>query len=393
MKIAHFLSNFPLIKDSPAYGKSLAAYNVCKGLVNRGHQVTVFTNTDPKSDSLYQFDGINIYNFSSRMGYKSERFSIGILFEPLTMDFDIIHIHSGISVPTYAGYRYARKKGKPLIITWHGDSIRNPDIDRYTGIIPGIASYSYKYFGERFLDHSTKIISVSEAYIASSKFLGAYQQKIRVIPNGIQLNDYSINHTKEEYKIKLGLKDEIVILFMGSLDPIKGLDILFEAIPTIIKNYKNILLVIAGGGKLRYYQNLANQSNISGYVKFLGYIKEEKIDYLAASDIFVLPSYAECFPLVNLEAMASGLPIIASNVGGIPDVIVDRVNGLLVPPGDPEKLADAIIQLIKDPQFRLDLGNEGKKIAENYSWSNICKLTEDLYFEILKEGDSHNRKR
>lgn len=388
MKVAHFLSNFPLAKDTPVYGKSLAAYNVCKELSKRGHEVTVFTNTDPKSNSLHQLDGITVCNFSSVVGYKSERFSTKILFEPLKQDFDIIHIHSGISVPTYAGYRYARKKQKPLIITWHGDSVRNPDIDRYMGIIPAFASFAYGYLAKKMLDRSNRIISVSQSYIAESKFLGSYKKKIRYIPNGVQLEDFNISYTKEECKLKLDLNGKFIILFMGSLFPIKGPDILIKAIPAVIEKCDKILFIFAGGGNVARYQELADQMNLKKFVKFLGYVGDEKKYYLAASDIFVLPSFAECFPLVNLEAMASGIPVIASNVGGVSDAIIDNVNGILIPPGDSEKLADAILKLINNSELRINLGQNGKKMAADYSWAHICKLTEDLYSETIGEGDS-----
>jgi glycosyltransferase involved in cell wall biosynthesis len=384
MKIAHFISNFPTKERVQVYGKSLAAYNLCKELVDRGHEVHVFTISESNSEFFQNYEGINVHSYRSITGYKSEKISLKILTDPSNYEFDIIHIHSGISIPLLAGYLLAKRMSKPLVITWHGDSIRVPDQGRYCGPIAGPAATAYKYVIHHILQHADAIISVSSKYIERSQFLKPYGKKIKCIPNGINIEDFHPTDSKENTKKIIGLEGKTVILFLGSLFPIKGPDILLRAIPAIIKKENNIRFVFAGGGDSQHYINMARDLGISNYVRFPGYLNQnEKIAYLQASDIFVLPSRMECFPLVCLEAMASGLPVIASNVGGIPDAIKDNENGLLIPPDDYQTLSSSILMLLNGDQLRKNLGEKGSSTASRYSWAAIAEETVEVYWWLI----------
>ena len=124
-------------------------------------------------------------------------------------------------------------------------------------------------------------------------------------------------------------------------------------------------------------------------IEFLGFIDESlKPLYFKASDIFCLPSttMAESFGIVNLEAMASGIPIVSSKLGGIPDIVKDGENGLLVKPGDVEGLADALIYLLKNEDVREKMGDDGRKKVENYSWEKIAEETDKIYKKLLEKS-------
>ena len=383
MKVAHFVSNFPTGGESEAYGKSLAAYNICLSLARKRHDVYVFTISENKKDCVEDYKGIKVYRYGSLFGYRSEKFSFKILYKPLDFDFDIVHIHSGISITVVGGFRYAMKKRKPLVITWHGDSIREPEYGRYTGIIPSIATYFYKYLADKVLAHSEAIISVSESYIYESRFLGKYRDKIIMIPNGLNLEDFDIPYSKEECRDLLKLdKEKNIILFVGSLHPLKGPHILLKAIPKIIKENKDILFVFVGSGDINKYKKLSEELRVKECIKFVGYVDRDKPLYYKASDIFVLPSLSESFGIVNLEAMACGVPVVASKVGGIPDVVKDGWNGLLVPPGDSEALANAIIYLLENEDIRERMGKNGRERVKNYSWDKIAEETEKVYLQF-----------
>jgi glycosyltransferase involved in cell wall biosynthesis len=380
MKIAHFISNFPTKERAQVYGKSLAAYNLCKELVDRGHEVHVFTISESNREFFQTYEGINVHSYRSITGYKSEKISIKILTDPSNYEFDIIHIHSGISIPLLAGYLLAKRTSKPLVITWHGDSIRVPDQERYCGPIAGPATIVYKHVIHYVLQHADAIISVSNKYIERSQFLKPYQKKIKCVPNGINIGEFHPTDPKENTKKSLGLEGKMAVLFLGSLFPIKGPDILLKAIPAIIKEKNNARFVFAGGGDSQQYINVAKDLGIFDYVRFPGYLdKNEKIAYLQASDVFVLPSRMECFPLVCLEAMASSLPVIASNVGGIPDAIKNNENGLLIPPEDHQALSNSILMLLNDNQLRKDLGEKGNAMASHYSWTAVAEETVEIY--------------
>lgn len=384
MKIAHFISNFPTKERDQVYGKSLAAYNLCKELVDRGHEVHVFTISESNGEFFQNYEGINVHSYRPILGYRSEKISVKILTDPSNYEFDIIHIHSGISISLLAGYLLAKRTKKPLVITWHGDSIRVPDQGRYCGPIAGPATIIYKYVIHYILQHADAIISVSSKYVEGSQFLKPYEKKINCIPNGINIEDFHPTGPKENIKKNLGLEGKMVVLFLGSLFPIKGPDILLRAVPAIIKKENCVKFVFAGGGDSQQYINMARDLGISNYVRFPGYLNQnEKLAYLQASEIFVLPSRMECFPLVCLEAMASGLPVIASNVGGIPDAIKDNENGLLIHPGDHQVLSNSILLLLNDDQLRKDLGEKGRITANFYSWAAIAEETVNVYWRLI----------
>lgn len=384
MKLAHFISNFPKRYQTESYGKSLAAYNLCLELAHKGHDVSVFTVSDDNRDHNETINGINVYRFRSFLSCRSERFSYNILYKSLKYDFDIVHLHSGISMATAAGYIYAIKKNKPLVITWHGDSVR--EHGRYSGLIPGMAAQFYKIFmANTLLSRSDVIISPSKTYINESRFLRDYKEKVLVIPNGINLNQFEICYSKEDCRHKLGLKSKYIILFVGTLYPLKGPQILLEAIPKIIKHINDITFLFVGGGDVDSYKNMSYQNGIDRYVKFTGYISEElKPLYYTSSDIFCLPSVGshEIFGIVNLEAMACGIPIVASRIGGVPDLVKNGENGLLIQPQNSNELAEAITYLLMNETIRNKMGINAREKVGAYSWNKIAFATEKLYREL-----------
>ncbi len=359
----------------------MIAYNLCLCLAKRGHEVAIFTASEDRRDHETNYKGINIYQYASAIGYRSESISPGILYKPLYNDVDIIHIHSGISVPMLAGYRCAIKKNKPLVITWHGDSIR--EYGRYNGAVGRCAAYIYKkHIADKVLSRVNAIITPSAFYVDKSNFLKKYKEKIIEIPNGINLDEFRPFSSKDECKNRIGLGDKTVILFVGGLYQLKGPDILLKAIPKIVEFDKNIIFVFAGRGNSDYYMNISRKLNIERYVKFVGYVTNDKVCYYNSADIFVLPSYEEMFPIVLLEASALGLPLVVSDLRTLRCIVKNNYNGLFVKPGNENELAEAIIYLLDNVDIRNKLGKNAAKLVKDYSWDSICEKTEKLYNSI-----------
>lgn len=384
MKIAHFVSNFPQSNANEAYGKSLAAYNLCKELSKIGHQVHVLTISNEKKNTINGYDGIIVHRYKSQISYNSEGMSLDILFDSLKYDFDIVHIHSGISMTLIAGYFYSVLKRKPLIITWHGDSVRDPKSNRYVGFVPRIAAYFYRYWINLVLARANRIISVSKAYKSESQFLEKYSGKVIVIPNGVDIKSLENPFSKDECKNKLGLKGKKIILFLGSLYDIKGPQVLVKSIPDVIRNETDIQFVFVGGGDLAKYESIAEELSVKEYTKFVGYVTKDKSLYYKASDIFVLPSLSECFPLVLLEAMACELPIIASEVGGVSDLIKNGNTGVLIAPDQPRSLAISINSLINKENSKLikKIIDNSIDVVKKYTWRDISIKTDTVYNKV-----------
>jgi glycosyltransferase involved in cell wall biosynthesis len=218
--------------------------------------------------------------------------------------------------------------------------------------------------------------------------------QISIIHSGVELNRYHITAKKRQQKKKeLGiLPDSLVIGYVGWLIPIKGVSYLVRAMKNVAEKYPKSLLVLVGKGdnkgaeEMRIKEQVKNLG-LADRVYFLGW-RSDVDEIMGCFDIFVLPSLNEGMGRVLVEAMAAGLPIVASRVGGIPDLVKDGKNGLLVPPADPAVLADAISSLLENKETRKRMGKAGRKMCRQYSTEAMVEQIDDLYMELL-EKHSH----
>ena len=394
MKIGYFIAHFPYKErlDEIEYfkryahgGAEISAYYLAITMAKRGHKVKVFTTSISPRNSFYKCDNIETYrygiNFRTGKGY----FSSGLFLKPLKYDVDIIHSHLTFSLGDLAALWYAKiKKKTPFVLTYHGDAHQN-----YGSLIRrmGISFYN-NHLVKKFLSSAKVIISPSKWYVHESRFLREYKYKTVVIPNGINLEDFNVLYSKKECREKLGLPiDKNIVLFVGSLIQYKGPDVLLRALPKIIEVFPDTLLVFVGDGRMRReLAELSKKLSVDRYVKSVGFAKESfKPLYYEAADLFVLPSTmsTESFGVVNLEAMASGLPIVASKIGGIPDLVKDHENGLLVPPRDSDALADSITLILKDQDLKNKMSEDAQRKVKHYSWEKIAEKTERIYEKVL----------
>ncbi|MCJ7811413.1 MAG: glycosyltransferase family 4 protein, partial [Dehalococcoidia bacterium] len=168
------------------------------------------------------------------------------------------------------------------------------------------------------------------------------------------------------------------LLFCGRLNgprPFKTLDILLTAMPRILRRHSVELRIIGTGPRLEEYAALARKLGIEEEVHFLGFVDPSEMGaHYGRADLFVLPSRMENFPLVILEAMASGLPVVATDVGGVPELVEHGETGLLVPPNDPDALADAINDLLDDPDEMEQMGARGRQlVSDQYTWDRVAE--------------------
>ena len=265
------------------------------------------------------------------------------------------------------------------------------------GRVPVIIAHVHStYYGynkrniliERFLSFFTdKIVCVS---VAVQKFIleveGINEKKTLVIYNGIEEpNTYEteLNVNRKSFDIS---DSDIVVITVASLTPHKGHGVLIDAMHVLTQKYQNLKLLIVGDGPLRndlaeYVKGLELTRN----VVFTG-LRKDIYWLLRLSDIFVLPSLErEGLGMAIIEAMACGLPVIGTRLGGIPEVIEEKANGLLCTPGNPEELAAAIEKLINDNKVRVEMGQVGRKIyEEKFTVVKMVENIESLYNELIK---------
>lgn len=176
------------------------------------------------------------------------------------------------------------------------------------------------------------------------------------------------------------------LLFVGRLAEVKGMAVLIEALPHVLKVHPETHLTVVGDGPERArFEELARRCGVEGAVTFAGYRSQAEVaEQLARTDVFVLPSFAEGVPVTLMEAMGAAVPVIATQVGGVSELVDHGVNGYVIRPGDPEPLADALIELIGDPEGRQRLGDAGRaKVGAEFSNATEAARLEVLFANTL----------
>jgi glycosyltransferase involved in cell wall biosynthesis len=213
--------------------------------------------------------------------------------------------------------------------------------------------------------------------------------KVRVITNGICLEQFDPHPNggpRSLVRASLGFTgSDVLILVPAVLRPGKGHDVLLASVPRVLERFPKARFILAGDGELGD-QLRAKAASLDEAVRFLGH-RGDVPDLMDAADIVVLPSLSEALPTVALEAAAAGRAMVASNVGGVPEVVTDGVTGLLVPPGEPEALAEAVSALLADPDRMAALGSAGRHRAlAEFGIDTQVRKTVELWEKVSRGG-------
>ena len=266
----------------------------------------------------------------------------------------------------------ARKKGKKVILTVRGSDINVLNKSKILGAV-----------NRMVLKKADKIVTVSDALKTKILALGIPAEKVSTVPNGINTDVY-YPKDKTAARKKLGLpENNFIILYIGRLIHIKGVDILLESLQTVFAEQQNAIACFVGSGDLQQsLQEKAGTAQITNRVRFMGTQHPASIpDWLNAADMLVLPSRSEGRPNVILEAFACATPVVASAVGGVPELIQNGRNGLLVPSCEPDQLSAAILSVATDETARRTYAETGPKTIKNRSltWADSAARYEKLY--------------
>jgi len=240
-----------------------------------------------------------------------------------------------------------------------------------------------RWYVRFILDRASVIVVVSEGWRKRISRI-TLNKNINVIPNPV---DPTVLPLDVKCKIKNRSK---VVLFLGRVSERKGIVELVDAAKIIRERIPDIKIWFAGSGDLDIVRARANEIDIMGNIEFLGWVGgEQKRRAFQEASVYALPSYAEGLPMGILEAMANGLPIVASRVGGIPDIVEDGVNGILVEPRDPNGLATALYRVLQDEELARRMGEISiRRIADNHVPSRVIAKVEAMYAQILGRGCS-----
>lgn len=385
-------------------GTQLATYHLSKNLARLGVDVRIITfNVNPFDQlkngyysaglpSYEEIDGLPVYRFPviflGRAGGTQSRYKIMIshsaVGKVLRENPDIIHFQGANqilqSVLTAHASILCRSK---TLLTVHGlhaqiELFRNRTYSR-------LINELLLRLALRKVD---RIIALSKSDLHMIDYLNIAKEKVSVIPNGIDLSRFR-DLTQEKQLPKGDLDpDAPYVLCVTRIRENKGIESLIRAAANVVSKRPDVKFLLVGNCPKTYalkLRRLVSKVNLEKNFIFKGYVEHES-DYLLSlyhhASVFVLPSFMESFPLVLLEAMAANLPIVASRVGGIPDLISSD-EGILTAPGDVAALKSSLLFLLDNADIRKKLGQNAGRKAENYSWNKISRETLSVYERLL----------
>ncbi|MEW6295031.1 MAG: glycosyltransferase family 4 protein [Candidatus Diapherotrites archaeon] len=300
---------------------------------------------------------------------------------------DVINGHIPAPFIADLAARIAVEKRIPFILTYHNDITKE---DFFGNLL---SEGYYSMLGNKTLKISSKIIATSEYYAKKSVHLRKYVHKTEFIPPAVDEKKFNLRVNRNWLKRNYKLKNKKIVLFVGCLGKgyeYKGLNYLIEAISMTKKEIPEIKLIAVGGGEEKQkYVALCRKLGIEKEVMFAGFVPSEKLPlYYAGSDAFVLPSIndSEGFGIVLIEAMACRTPVIGTKAGGIPAVIKDEKDGLIVEPRNPAELKNAIIRILKNKKFAGKIALNGhKKVFSEFSQKKFCSKITKIFFGAVKK--------
>jgi glycosyltransferase involved in cell wall biosynthesis len=292
-----------------------------------------------------------------------------------TYGFDVIHCH-GTYPAGYVGACCRAVSDLPLVVTSHGDDLapqglfdRKPKLrDRYRMVLAqadaavAISSYTDKMFRETCPE----------------------LRRIVPIPNGVEVEQFA-SPVPRPTDVAASIRSKSYLLFLGRLDPRKGIDVLLEAMALLRGQCDRDVVVAGRGPAAPALQALAARLDLGRQIHFVGQTTGPQKMWLLQNGLCtIVPSRTwEACPVVVIESLAAGRPVIASQLPGLADLIRPERTGLLVPPESPQQLADAIRRVVLDPQRADDWGQEARRFARAFDWRNIAQRHLDLFQELI----------
>ena len=363
-----------------------------KELCLRGHEVVVYTSDAKDIDSRLTvepariLDGIKVHYMRNLSMIPIKKLKLFITPELIfkvknkIKDSDVIRLHEYRTFQNIVVYHYAKKYDIPYVLQAHGSLPRIVSKQRLKLIYDIL-------FGYKLLRDASQAIALNHIEAEQYLAMGVTEEKIKVVPNGIDSSEYEGLPLKGSFKKKFHInEDEKIILYLGRIHQIKGLDILVKAFKNVIEEFEGIRLVIVGpdDGYLSEIKILIRALKMEDDVKLPGPLYgREKLEAYVDAEIYILPSRYEAFGISVLEAYSCGIPVIASRVEGLSYLVIDSVTGLLFDPGNFKQLTSSILYLLNNKDEASEMGLRGMKfVKENFSIEKVVDMVEQTYHKL-----------
>jgi len=388
MRILYITEIYPDVKRGMGVwgGGEKQFYEISRWMAKRGHEVNVLTCRFPGQTQEDFVDGSRVIRVGLTRDPKTGGarrailpiflYALKTMKQAAKLRPDLIHCNTYF--PAYPGEMVHWMQGAPLVTTFHDIYGLSGWVDAQRSVVWGLLGHLATVVAAK-LPHG-RIIAVSPQCKRKLLALGIPEERITVIPNGIDLQLLDSTHAE---------KVPHRILYVGRLVHFKRVDILIRAFELVLRRIPDARLNIVGGGpQYADLRKLTNALSLNEAVTFSGVTAtyEETARYFKESALFALPSVMEGESIAAKEAMAAGLPVVAARVpdSGVLSLVRHGVNGFLVEPNQPTELADRIIELLENDEKREAMGLEGRHSVERFDWSVIAGKTLQLYCETTR---------
>jgi glycogen(starch) synthase len=373
-------------------GISPHIYFLSKHLANQDVKVYVITCDFPGAPAHEVVGGVEVYRVDS---YKSPspdfatwvylmnmnmQKETALLMKKLGAKIDVIHAHDWLVADAGIGLKHVFRK--PLLATMHSTEMGRRD---------GLHTTTERMIHETeaWLTYEAwKVICCSYYMIQHVRYVfGLPNDKLVMVPNGVNTSNYDANFDTAVFRSKFALPEERIVLFVGRLVYEKGIHILINAVPKILSKVNSKFIIVGSGYMKEQLLNIVRSIGLEHKVLFQGFMDEDSLLKLQrVADVSVVPSLFEPFGIVALEAMAARSPVVASDTGGLSEIIEHDVTGVKVYPNNPDSLAWGIIKVLQDDGYaRYIRDNAYRRMLERYNWEKIAQQTKRVYEDVLGE--------
>ena len=382
-------------------------YEISRELTKRGHDVTIYTTDVGRRNPLTEKQKIRfdsnpkIHYFKCQNNWVANKLKLNIAFQMRSAikdnlkDFDVVHLHEPRGIHSLIVWYYT-KNNIPYVLQAHG--VLPKTIPGQNFVVVCLKIIFDIIFGNSIVRDASKVIALTKTEAEQYREMGVHDEKIAIIPNGIDLSDYADLPSKGEFKKKFNIpEDKKIILYVGRIHRSKGIDLLLKAFAYLSNKMKckDALLVVAGpnDGYLHEVKSLSASLVISNSVLFTGLISnKDKISAYVDSRMVVNVEPRNVFGLVPLEAAACLTPVIISKGNAISNVVHRGKFGFSVKYSKVNGLAKTMRMLLNDKNLAKEMGQKGRKyIFENYNWNNSIIKLEKVYEEVANENQSRAR--
>ena len=372
-------------------GIARVVHDLSKRLIKDGHEVTVVTYRDSADVPEYENDkGVNVYRVDNYMIHPNNfidwimQLNFNMLSKATEIinkegGFDVIHAHDWLV--TYAAKSLKNAYDIPIVATIHATE---------AGRNSGIHDETQRYINdtEWLLTYEATEVIVNSNYMKNEiqRLFGLPFDKINVIPNGINLSNFTGIERDYDFRRQYAMDNEKIILYVGRLVYEKGVQHLIAAMPKILSNYHDAKLIIAGrGGMMDELRSEASNLGLNDKIYFTGYLNSKQVQKMyKCADVAVFPSTYEPFGIVALEAMLAGVPTVVSDVGGLDEIVTHGVDGMKSYAGNANSIADSVTALLYDHQLATNVSKKAKqKVKDQFNWEKIAQDTHFTYEKAI----------